>query len=58
MRVSVIEMVVGALGTVPRRLEKKTGGTRKNQYHSDHSTAKFGWSAQKSPGDLRRLSIT
>ena len=44
MKLTVIPIVVGALGTVLQRLGKETEETadqRQNWDHSDHSTAKL-----------------
>ena len=57
MKVIVIPIEIGALGTIPkgtRRLRnKETGGD-----HSDHSIIDIGQNTEKSPGDLRKLAIT
>ena len=53
-------MVGSGLRTVPKGLEKKTGGTknqRKNRNHIDYSITKIGYNTQKSPGCLRRLTV-
>ena len=60
MRVTVIPVAVGALGTVLNGLEK-TGGigsNKKTQNYSDHSIVEISLNTEKSPGDLRRLAIT
>ena len=44
MKLTMIPIVVGALGTVPKGLEKKTlgiGNQRKNQNNPDHSIGKI-----------------
>ena len=40
-KMTVISVVVGALGTVPKGLEKRQGEQRKKQDHPDHSTFKI-----------------
>ena len=60
MWVTVTAILVGALGTVPKGLEKKTegiGNPMKNQDHSDYSMVKANQNTQKSPGDQRRLAV-
>ena len=51
MKVTVIPNVSGALGMVPSGLV--TSGD-----HADYSITEIGQNTDKSPGDLRRLSIT
>ena len=56
MRVSVIPIVVST-----QRLGKKSGGIgnqKKNQDHSELNIIKIGLNIQKSPEDMRRLSVT
>ena len=57
LKVTVIPVVVSALGTIPKGVEKKMGGTwnqMKNCKHLDHSIAE---NIQKSPRDSRRLVV-
>ena len=61
MKVTVISVIVGALGTVPQEPEKDVGYSsyqRKNQDHPKHITAKISYNTEKSPGDLRRFAVT
>ena len=61
MKERVITIVVGMLVTVPKRMEKETGGTggqRKNWEYKDHSSVKISKNTEKGPGDLRRLAVT
>ena len=45
MRVTVISIVDGALGTVPKD-------------HTNYSIVEIGRNTEKSPGDMRRLAVT
>ena len=61
MKVTVIQVKVGALGAVFKGFGKDTGGTenqRKNQDHTDYSIVRVGLSTAKSPGDLTRTAVT
>ena len=61
MRMMVIPILVGTLGTVPKWFRNTTGGTgdqRENRDHTDHSIVKIDENTEKSPGDLRRLAVT
>ena len=51
MKVTVIPIVIGALGT--GRL-----GRRKLETAQKHRIIKIGRNTEKSPGDLRRLTVT
>ena len=60
-KVTVIPIVVGVLGTVPKGSEKglrRGGNWRTNQEISDYSTVEISQKTQESLGDLRRLAIT
>ena len=60
MKVTVIPVVLGTLGTALKDVEKKTGGIgdqRKNQDNSDHSITN-GYNTLKSPEDLRKITVT
>ena len=61
MKVSVISIVVGALGTIPngltRDLEELRNWGTSNEY-PNYSVIEIGRSIEKCPGDLRRLDIT
>ena len=59
MVVTVIPIVTGALGTVPKGLgrglgELKIRGTSRD--HPNYSSVTIGQNTEKSPGDLRRLA--
>ena len=61
MKVKVIPNVIDALGTFPKGLIKgledlETKGT--NEDHPDYSVIKTGQNIEKSPVDLRRLSLS
>ena len=61
MRVVVISVVIGTLETVPKKLEKKIGtiGNQRNNRDDQYdSIVKLSQNTEKSPGDLRRLSVT
>ena len=60
MGVTVVPIVAGGLGTVPKSLEK---GTRriedqKIRDHLDYSIVENDQNAEMVPGDLRRLAVT
>ena len=56
----MIPIVVGALGTVPKGLEKMLEVLERNYWNIrnnlDHNS-KIGQNTEKSPGDMRRLAI-
>ena len=54
MKMTVIPIVIGVLGTVTKGLVKELGGLGKKRT----SFIKIGQNTEKSPGDLRRLAIT
>ena len=57
---TAIPIVVGALGTVSNGFEKKNeriGNQRNNRDHLDSSIVVISQNTQKSPGELRRLSL-
>ena len=61
MKVTVIPIVVGALGTVPKGIGKGTGGLGNKRISRDHPNyiiIKIGLNTGKSPGDLKRLAVT
>ena len=61
MMMTVIPIIVGALGTAPQKLGKgtrKIGNQRKNHDHPNYSIAEICQNPEKSPGDLRRLVLT
>ena len=60
MKVTVIPIVIGALGTVPKELllgledlKMRKSGDHPNYYMTD-----IGQNTEKSPGDLRGLAVT
>ena len=61
MRVTIILVVIGALGTVPQRLGKgvrRAGNWGTNWDDLNYSIVKIGKNCETSPGDLRRLAGT
>ena len=61
MKATVIPIVIGALGSVPKDLVKKTegiGNHQKDREYSDHSIAKIGSNTQKCLGNLRGIFVT
>ena len=56
LKETVISIIVGALGTVRKSLEKRLKGLEiRGRTKTFKSTAIF---TQKNPGDIRRLSVT
>ena len=56
----MVPIVVGALGTVPKDMEKKNGeigNQRKNRHNLDDGIIMIGYNTEKSPGDLTRLPV-
>ena len=47
MEVTVIPIIIGALGTIPKRLVKRTSGD-----HLDYNITKIGQDIEKSPEDV------
>ena len=61
MKVTVIPIVIGALGKVTKELVKKNGGlgTKKTSGNNpNYSIAEIGQNTEKSPGNLRKLAVT
>ena len=54
MKVTVIPIVVGALGTIHKGLVKELENLEIRHY----SIFKIGWNTEKSPEDFRRLAVT
>ena len=55
---TVISIVIGALGTIPKGFGKETGRIRNRRTSGDHPhyhNVKSGQNTEKSPGDLRSL---
>ena len=61
MKVTVLPIVVGALGTVTKGLVKSIRGLRNKRSSGDHpnySIVEIDQNTEKSPGDSRRLIVT
>ena len=60
MKVTVIPIVIGALGTISKVLIKglEDKNQRMNRSHSDYSIIKIGQNPEESAGGLRRLAVT
>ena len=61
MKVTIVPIVIGALGTITKGFIKRPGGLGSWQTGRDYpndSIAKNGQNTETSPGDLRRLAVT
>ena len=61
MEVTIVPIVIGALGTVTKGLLKGPGGLgnwRTGRDYPNDSIAEDGQNTETSPGDLRRLAAT
>ena len=61
MKMKVIPIVIGALGTILKKIGKRTGGLVNKKTIGDHTNyniIKIGQNTEKSPGNLRRLAVT
>ena len=61
MKVTIIPIVIGTLGTIPRSLVKELEELKKRKSslgHPNYSIVKLGQNTEKSPGNLRRLAVT
>ena len=59
MRIIMIPVIIGELGTVPTDLEKNGGRNWKpGKEPSVHNSVKIGQNTEKSQVDLRRLAVT
>ena len=61
MMVTVMPVVIGALGKISRSLVRGSGrvGNRKTSIeHPNYCTDKIGQITEKIPGDLKRLGVT
>ena len=61
MQVTMIPIVIGAFGTVTKRITKGTrglGSWRTSGDHPNDSIIENGQNTEKSPGNLRRLAVT
>ena len=57
----MIQILTGALGTIPQRLGKRVGRVRNQKSSRDHpnkSIVKIGQNTEKRPGHLRRYAFT
>ena len=57
----IIPVVIGAFGTVTKIIIKRTGelgSWRTSRDHPNYYTIYIGQNTKKSPGDLRRLTVT
>ena len=60
MKVKVIPIVIGALGTVTKRIGERTrelGNKRTIGDNPNYSFVEIGQNTEKSPGNLRRLAV-
>ena len=58
---TVIPIVIGAVGTLTKRMGTRTGGLGNKRTSGDYpnySIIENGQNTEKSPGDLRRLAVT
>ena len=61
MKVTIVPIVIGTLGTVTKRIIKGPGGLgsqRTGRDYRNDSIAENGQNTETSPGDLRRLAVT
>ena len=61
MKVTVIPVVIKALGTVLQGLKKgagRVGNWRMNRDHTNNSNIKICQNTEKSPGDQKRLAVS
>ena len=59
MKIMVIPIVAGALGTVLEDLEKRLGDQEmRGRIDTIQTTALIGKNTEKSPGDMRKFAIT
>ena len=57
MKVTVIPIVIGALGTVTKGLVQGFGSGRMSGENPNYSIVEIDQNTEKSPGDLRRLAV-
>ena len=55
---TVIPIVIGALGTIPKGLVKGLEELEIGGDHPNYSIVVVGQKTEKSPGDLRRLAVS
>ena len=61
MKVTIVPIVIGALGPISKGLLKRPGGLgnwRTGKDYPNDSIAENGQNPETSPGDLRRLAVT
>ena len=58
IKVTVIPLVIGALGTVPKDLERGMEELEIRRRIKTMQTVEIGLNTEKSPGDLRRLAVS
>ena len=58
MKMAVIPIVIGALGTDTKGLVQGLGNEKMSGDHPNYNIIEIGQSTEKSPGDLRRFAIT
>ena len=58
MKVTVIPIVVGALGTIPKELVKGLEDLKIRRDFPYYSLIKIGQNTEKIPGDFRRHAVT
>ena len=55
MKVTVMPIIIGSLGTVPKSLVR---GLKRLEIGGHVENIQIGQNTEKSPGDLRRLAVT
>ena len=61
MKVTFIPIIIAALGTVTKGVNKGTGGLGNKRTYwkpSNYCITDIGQNTEKSPGDVRRLAVT
>ena len=58
MKVTIVPIVIGALGTITKGLLKELGSWRTGKDYPNDNIAKNGQNPETSPGDLRRPAVT
>ena len=62
MKVTVVAIVIGALGTIIKELigkgTGKLGNKKSTADHLDHSIIQIGQNTKESPGNLRSIAVT
>ena len=57
MKVTIIPIVIGAFGTITKGLSMGLGDWTTSGDHPNYKIIENGQDTEKSPGDLRRLSV-